>query len=82
MIIPWQSVNPDTLEAIIESFVLREGTDYGEQEKSLPQKVDDVKRRLKNGEAVLVWSELHETVNIMMKAQFKDGIEEQPYPEY
>ncbi|VFS55698.1 Uncharacterised protein family (UPF0270) [Leminorella grimontii] len=47
MIIPWQSVNPDTLEAIIESFVLREGTDYGEQEKSLPQKVEDVKRLLK-----------------------------------
>ncbi|GKX59312.1 YheU family protein [Leminorella grimontii] len=82
MIIPWQSVNPDTLEAIIESFVLREGTDYGEQEKSLPQKVEDVKHLLKSGEAVLVWSQLHETVNIMMKAQFKDNNETEYPPEY
>lgn len=82
MIVPWQSLPPDTLEAIIESFVLREGTDYGQQEKSLQQKVDDVKRLVKNGDAVLVWSELHESVNIMPRAQFKDGLEEQPYPEY
>ncbi|NQF22417.1 YheU family protein, partial [Enterobacter hormaechei] len=54
----------------IESFVLREGTDYGEQERSLEQKVNDVKRQLKSGDVVLVWSELHETVNIMPRNAF------------
>ncbi|MFO5701825.1 YheU family protein, partial [Klebsiella pneumoniae] len=53
-----------------ESFVLREGTDYGEYERSLADKVADVKQQLKRGEAVLVWSELHETVNIMPRALF------------
>ncbi|WP_159566983.1 YheU family protein [Budvicia diplopodorum] len=77
MIIPWSDVAPETLDSIIESFVLREGTDYGEHEKSLSQKVDDVKRQLKNGDIVLVWSELHETINIMPKGQFNDGDEEQ-----
>lgn len=71
MIIPWQDIAPDTLENLIEAFVLREGTDYGESERSLEQKVTDVKRQLQCGEAIVVWSELHETVNIMPRAQFR-----------
>ncbi|ELC6410808.1 TPA: YheU family protein [Enterobacter hormaechei subsp. xiangfangensis] len=70
MIIPWQDLSPDTLDNLIESFVLREGTDYGEHERSLEQKVNDVKRQLKSGDLVLVWSELHETVNIMPRNAF------------
>jgi uncharacterized protein YheU (UPF0270 family) len=69
--IPWQDLAPETLDNLIEAFVLREGTDYGEQERSLSEKVEDVRRQLKNGEAVLVWSELHETVNIMPRGQFR-----------
>lgn len=53
MIIPWQQIAPETLDNLIESFVLREGTDYGEQERSLAQKVADVKRQLKQG--MLCW---------------------------
>ncbi|PHM30658.1 YheU family protein [Xenorhabdus innexi] len=71
MLIPWQQVEPDTLRNLIESFVLREGTDYGESEKTLEQKVQDVKRQLERGEVILVWSELHETVNIMPRELFR-----------
>ncbi|ATG02783.1 MULTISPECIES: YheU family protein [Lelliottia] len=71
MMIPWQDLAPETLDSLIESFVLREGTDYGEHERSLEQKVADVKRQLQNGEVLLVWSELHETVNIMPRNQFR-----------
>ncbi|STW71329.1 Uncharacterised protein family (UPF0270) [Klebsiella michiganensis] len=53
MIIPWQDLDPETLDNLIESFVLREGTDYGEHERSLTDKVADVKQQLKSGEAVL-----------------------------
>ncbi|HDT6530142.1 TPA: YheU family protein [Raoultella ornithinolytica] len=70
MIIPWHDLDPETLDNLIESFVLHEGTDYGEHERSLADKVADVKQQLKSGEAVLVWSELHETVNIMPRKQF------------
>lgn len=65
MQIPWQQVDSETLTTLIEMFVLREGTDYGDEEKSLEEKVEDVRRQLAAGEAVLVWSELHETVNIL-----------------
>ncbi|MCW8334381.1 YheU family protein [Vibrio sp. SCSIO 43135] len=67
MIIPWQDIQPDTLENLIKEFVLREGTDYGEMEFSLQDKVDHVKLQLQNGEAVIVFSELHETVDIQLK---------------
>ncbi|BCQ33033.1 MULTISPECIES: YheU family protein [Erwiniaceae] len=72
MIIPWKDLDTETLDNLIESFVLREGTDYGEQERSLKQKVDDVRRQLNSGEVVLVWSELHESVNIMPRGQFRE----------
>ncbi|WP_410013261.1 YheU family protein [Sodalis sp. C49] len=78
MIIPWEQIDPDTLYNLIESFVLREGTDYGEQEKSLAQKVEDVKRQLISGEAVVVWSELHENINIMPRGRFNDQAGDTP----
>lgn len=71
MIIPWEQIDPATLYNLIESFVLREGTDYGEREQSLQQKVADVLRQVQSGETVLVWSELHESINIMPRSQFR-----------
>ena len=65
MLIPWQEIESETLNNLIEHFVLREGTDYGAEEVSLSDKVAAVHRQLQRGEAVIVFSELHETVNIM-----------------
>lgn len=73
MQIPWQQIDTATLDNIIEAFVLREGTDYGVDEKSLAEKVEDVREQLRSGEAILVWSELHETVNIMPRAAFNEA---------
>lgn len=73
MIIPWQQLDSDTLQNSIESFVLREGTDYGEQERSLEEKVRDIRRQLASGDVVLVWSELHETLNIMPRPQLNEN---------
>ncbi|AIV06910.1 MULTISPECIES: YheU family protein [Vibrio] len=70
MIIPWQDISPETLENLIREFVLREGTDYGSVEVSLQSKIDQVKTQLEKGEAVIVFSELHETVDIQLKAKF------------
>lgn len=67
MIVPIDALESDTLYSLAESFVLREGTDYGEEEVSLDVKVQQVLDRLKSGEAVLVYSELHESVDIKRK---------------
>ncbi|RTZ14725.1 YheU family protein [Vibrio aquaticus] len=70
MIVPWQQIDPDTLENLIKEFVLREGTDYGAVERSLQSKIDQIKQLLESGEAVVVFSELHETVDIQLKNRF------------
>lgn len=64
MIIPWESLEESTLEQILESFVLREGTDYGEVEQSLSTKVQQLKQQLKEKKIQIIWSELHESIDI------------------
>ncbi len=44
------------------------GTEYGEHDVSLADKVADVRTQLQQGLAVIVYSELHESVNIVPKA--------------
>lgn len=70
MIIPWQEIEADTLNNLIKEFVLREGTDYGQSEITIDQKVEQVQGQLKTGDAVIVFSELHETVDIKLKRDF------------
>lgn len=72
MIIPLDQLQPDTLTALIEQFVLGEGTDYGEQEYSLLQKVAAVRGQLARGEALVVYSELHDSVNIVLADQYRE----------
>lgn len=71
MIIPWQNLSDDALDGIIDSFVLREGTDYGEQEKSFTAKKQDVLNQIKSESIVIVYSELHESINLMQADTFK-----------
>lgn len=71
MQIPYQQLDDATLTALIEHFVLQEGTDYGEHEVSLADKVAAVKAQLESGEAWIVYSELHESVNIIVADQLE-----------
>ncbi len=76
MIIPWQQLESATLDALLESYVLREGTDYGEQELSLNDKLAQIKQQITNGTVLIVYSELHETVNLIAKEQFDASAKE------
>jgi hypothetical protein len=67
MIIPADSIDNETLQSLVESFVLREGTDYGEVEISMQEKVDQIIEQLKLGDIVIEYSEEHESVNIIKK---------------
>ena len=51
MKIPLDSLSEDALAGIVEAFVLREGTDYGEREFSLAEKCAAVRRQLERGDA-------------------------------
>ncbi len=69
MIIPLEQLERATLLAIIEGFVLTEGTEYGESDIALEDKVQQVLVQLKQGQVLLVYSELHQSVNIIPKQQ-------------
>ena len=70
MIIPWQELAEDTLINIVESVILREGTDYGSHEQTFEQKKKALLNRICQGHAVIVWSELHESIDIKDKTDF------------
>jgi uncharacterized protein YheU (UPF0270 family) len=53
--VPWDALPAEQLEALVESFVLREGTDYGPREFELAGKVAAVLRQLQQGKARILW---------------------------
>ena len=67
MIIPADAVDSETLQSLVESLILREGTDYGEVEVSMQEKVDQIIEQLRLGDIVIEYSEEHESVNIIKK---------------
>ena len=73
MIVPHTELDPETLTSLIEAFVCREGTDYGEVEVGLDDKVFTVRKQLVSGEAVIVFDEETGTCNIVPAAQAGDA---------
>ena len=67
IVIPHRDLSETALRGVLESFVLREGTDYGEREISLDQKVAQVLRQLERGEAQIVFDPVVESVDIVVK---------------
>ena len=68
MKIPHDSLSADALRSIIESFVLREGTDYGDEQQpgqhDLDAKCAAVLRQLEAGEAEVDFDPDTETIDI------------------
>ena len=65
IVVPHTELSLEALTGVVESFVLREGTDYGEREYSLEQKVAHVLRQLERGEAQIVFDPNTQTVGIV-----------------
>ena len=63
--VPYTDLAPELLHAVVESYVLREGTDYGEREFSLAEKVAHVIGLLARGEAQIVFDPQTESVSIV-----------------
>ena len=65
--IPHTELSADALRGVVEAFVLREGTEYGERDVPLERKVSDVMRQLDWGEAKIVFDPNTESVDIVVK---------------
>lgn len=65
IVVPHRELSAEALRGVIESFVLREGTDYGEREYSLDEKVVHVVKQLERGEARIEFDPNTETIDIV-----------------
>jgi uncharacterized protein YheU (UPF0270 family) len=66
--VPYTALSPEALRGVIEAFVLREGTDYGEREYSLEHKCAEVLAQLQRGEARIYFDPESESVTLEAKA--------------
>ncbi len=66
MEVPYQKLSENALRGVIEEFVTREGTDYGDRVYSLDEKIAHVRRQLERREAVIVFDPENETINIVV----------------
>ena len=66
IVVPHAELSPDALRGVIEAFVLREGTEYGEHDVSLDVKVAQVLRQLERGEAQIVFDLESEEIGIIV----------------
>ncbi len=48
--IPLDRLRDDLLNALLEDYASRDGTDYGEVERSLTEKVGELRRQIERGE--------------------------------
>jgi uncharacterized protein len=65
VVVPHTELAAEVRRRLIESFVLREGTEYGSTDVSLEAKVRQVMRQLERGEAQIVFDPSSESVDII-----------------
>ena len=67
IVVPHSELSPDALTGVIESYVLREGTDYGERDVPFDTKVMQVRRQLERREAEIVFDPNTESIDIVVR---------------
>jgi len=65
--IPFQKLDSEILKALIEDFIERDGTFYGEVELPMDQKRNRIIEQLKDKTAVITWNLDLESANIVLK---------------
>ncbi len=71
MIIPPESLSEDALQGVLEEFISRDGTDYGESELSLEAKVARLKPQVMRSEVLIVFDDTLECVTLMTREEWR-----------
>ena len=64
--IPLQALSPEALIGVIDAFILREGTDYGDRVYTLDEKRDRVRRLLESNKAQIQFHSESEFIDIAL----------------
>jgi len=67
MIIPPERLTEQVLKGLLEAYITREGTDYGETELSLAQKVDQLLPLVYTGEVMVCYDEVSESTTLLTR---------------
>lgn len=68
--VPAGEVTATALRGLIEAFVLREGTDYGDMEFNLQQKVQHVQKQLDAGDITIVFNTELQSADLLTRTEF------------
>ena len=70
MQIPHKDLSPEALLGLVTEFASRDGTDYGELEVPLEDKINQVMAALDKGEAVVVFDARLQSASIVSREQW------------
>lgn len=77
MQIPHDQLSTDALQGLLEEFVTREGTDYGDVNYSLADKVEQVRQQLQAGDVVICFDSYMQSCTLMTRQQYRRWSEQQ-----
>lgn len=63
--VPYQQISSEALQRMVQEFVTRDGSDWGEAGCSLEDKVRQVQRQLQAGQVKVVFDLRSQTANIV-----------------
>jgi uncharacterized protein YheU (UPF0270 family) len=67
--VPATALSPESIAGLVEEFITREGTDYGEREFSLAEKRETVMRQLERGDVAIVFEFEGESTTLVTKQE-------------
>jgi uncharacterized protein YheU (UPF0270 family) len=70
--VPLHRLQPEVLLALLEEFVTRDGTDYGEREHSLEEKVQRLDTQLRSGDLQILYDVDSEQWDIVTPVQAEE----------
>ncbi len=65
MRIPHDQLSAQALNGIIEEFITREGTDYGQRESPLEEKIRQIKAQIDRGEVIILYDSESQSCNLV-----------------
>ena len=67
IIVPFEKLSPEALDGLLEEFVLREGTDYGNKTYTIEEKKEQVYKQIKAKYVVVVYDQISEACTLLKK---------------
>nr|MBF0222512.1 YheU family protein [Desulfobulbaceae bacterium] len=64
--VPYEQLEPETLQNLVEEFVTRDGNDWGDVDGALESSVAQVMQQLRDRKAKVVFDLKSETANIVI----------------